>query len=341
MSVDQPLEAIEEVSFSAPGRFQRLLLAISLRPVSAVVTAFVITVAIFSVLSPEYFPTLDNARTIALNASVVLVLATSATYVVIAGELDVSVGSVLVFAGVVSAKVMQAVGGNGVGVSLLGLAVALACGLAWGALNGILVTRARLSSIIVTLASLGSALGLARVLSTGQDFVDFPTSMTDFGSGTAFGVSHLVYVAAVVMLIGGVVLSRTRFGRFTKAIGSNVQAARRAGIPVERHVLVIFVLSGMSAGLAGWLSMARFSSTAIASHAQDTFNALTGVLLGGVGLFGGAGAMVGVLFGTLIPVVLDTGLVLVGVQSFWQQVAVGAVLVGAVYVDRLRRERAE
>jgi ribose transport system permease protein len=320
---------------------KRLLIALWMRPLSAVIAAFVLIVVGFSVLNPEIFPSVANVRNMSLDASITLILAVGAAYVVITGNLDLSIGSVLVFAGVVSAKTMDAVGGSGVLPSVIGLVAALAAGGAWGALNGVLITRARLNSIIVTLASLGSALGLAQVLTGGQDLVDIPQSMSDFGNGRAMGIPNVVFVTAVVVVIGGVVLARTRFGRFTYAIGSSEQAARRAALPVERHLLTVFVISGALAGLAGWLALARFSTTAIGGHSLDTFNALTGVLLGGVSLFGGAGAMLGVFFGTLIPIVLANGLVISGVQSFWQQVVIGGVLVVAVYLDRLRRERAD
>lgn len=336
--VDVKQVAPDETSATSRGV---LLMRLTTHPVSAVIAAFVLIVVVFTILQPEFFPTVNNARNVSLDAALTIILATGAAYVVITGNLDLSIGSVLVFAGVVSAKAMETVGGHGWAPALLGLAVAVGCGAGWGALNGLLVTRARLNSIIVTLASMGSALGLAQVITGGQDLLDIPQAMRDFGNGRAVGIPTLVFVALAVIAIGGFFLAKTRYGRYTYAIGSNEQAARRAALPVERHVLSVFVVSGLLAGLAGWLSLARFSTTAISGHGLDSFNALTGVLLGGVSLFGGAGSMLGVFFGTLIPVVLANGLVISGLQSFWQQVATGGVLLVAVYLDRVRRERAE
>jgi ribose transport system permease protein len=309
------------------------------RPVSAVIGAFLLLVLTFSVINPDVFPTMANTRNLSLDASVTLILAVGAAFVVISGNLDLSVGSVLVFCGVVAAKVMLAVGGNGWSTTLIGLVVALTCGGAWGLVNGFLVTKARLNSIIVTLGTMGSALGLAFVITDAIDVADVPVVMTDFGNGRTVGVPNLAVVALATTILFGLLLGRTRFGRRTYAIGSNEQAARRAAIPVERHLMLVFCMSGVLAGLAGWLSLARFSTTAMSGHGLDNFNALTGVLLGGVSLFGGAGAMLGVAFGTLIPVVLANGLVISGLQSYWQQVTTGGVLVAAVYLDRLRRER--
>jgi ribose transport system permease protein len=309
--------------------------------VVGVVAAFLLIVVIFSILQPEYFPVLGNARNISLDASVTLILAAGVTFVLITGNLDLSLGAVLVFSGVTSAWVMQKIGGQGWSTTLIGLVVALTSGAAWGAVNGCLVTRARLNSIIVTLATMGSALGLAQVITDGQDFVNVPVRMTDFGNGRTLGIPNLVYVALAVVVVLGAVLSKTQFGRHTYAIGSNELAARRAALPVGRHVFLVFVMSGTLSGLAGWSSLARFSTTGIGAHSLDSFNALTGTLLGGISLYGGAGVMLGVFFGTLIPVVLANGLVISGLPSFWQQVATGAVLVAAVYLDRVRRERAE
>jgi ribose transport system permease protein len=309
--------------------------------VSAVAVAFVGLVLIFSLLKPSAFATIPNARNMSLDAAVTMLLAVGTTFVIITAGIDLSIGSVLVFAGVIAAKLMIAVGGNGWGVALIGLVGAVVAGAAWGLVNGLLVTRGRLNPIIVTLASMGAALGLAQVVSSGQDIVDVPGVLTDFGNGRTGGIPNLVIVALVVVAVGGFVLAKTKFGRYTYAIGSSQEAARRAGLRVELHLTLVYVLSGTLAGLAGWLSLARFSTTSLAGHALDTFNAITGVLLGGVSLFGGSGSMLGTFFGTLIPVVLQNGLVIVNTQSYWQQVVTAAVLVLAVSLDRVRRERSE
>jgi ribose transport system permease protein len=129
----------------------------------------------------------------------------------------------------------------------------------------------------------------------------------------------------------------TRFGRHTYAIGSNPEAARRVGINVDRHLIKVYALSGLLAGVAGVLSLARFSTTTIASHSTDNLSAIAAVVLGGTSLFGGVGTVAGSVIGVLIPAVLKNGFVIIGVEPFWQSVAVGAVLIIAVYLDQLRR----
>jgi ribose transport system permease protein len=311
------------------------------RPLFAVVTAFIVLLVSFSVINGSVFASATNFRNIALDGAITLVLVVGVTFVIITAGFDLSVGSVLVFSGVVAVKAMVAMGGNGWPTALAGLAVSLAVGAAWGTLNGALVAYARLNPIIVTLGSLGAALGLAQVLSGGQDLIEVPTVMVTFGNGRLLGVPALVFVSLVVAATAGIVLAKTVFGRHTYAVGSSIEAASRAGLAVQRHLLVVYTMSGVAAGLAGWLSLARFSTTNISGHGLDNLNAATGALLGGVSLYGGVGTIVGAVFGTFIPVVLANGLVIANVQSYWQQAVTGGVLVLAVYLDRERRKRNE
>jgi ribose transport system permease protein len=293
----------------------------------------------FSVLEYDSFVSASNARNVATDAAVLLVLVVGMTYVIITAGIDLSVGAVLVFSGVVSVKLMNGVGGEGWGTILLGLAAALASGLAWGGLNGLLVAKARIPPLIVTLGTLGMSLGAALLITGGVDERDVPFKLVStIGTGRLFNqIPYLVIIALAVALALGIVLAATRFGRHTYAIGSNEEAARRAGIAVDRHLIKVYALAGTLSGLAGFLSLARFSTTTIGGHDIDNLAAIAAVVIGGTSLFGGTGTMLGSVFGVFIPAVLQNGFVIVGVQPFWQQVAVGAVLIGAVYLDQLRR----
>jgi ribose transport system permease protein len=294
---------------------------------------------VFSILQFSSFATVNNLRNVATDASILLVIAVGMTFVIITAGIDLSVGSVLVFAGVIGGKVMQEIGGDNLGVILIGLVACLIAGAAWGVLNGILITKARVPPLIVTLGTLGAALGIAQVITDGVDLRDVPFSLVEkIGTGDLFGqIPWLVVIAAVVAVIFGIILAATRFGRHTYAIGSNVEAAQRAGINVDRHLIKIYALSGFLAGLAGFLSLARFSTTTIGGHSTDNLQAIAAVVLGGTSLFGGIGVIAGTVIGVFIPVVLQNGFVITGVKPFWQQVAVGAVLILAVYLDQLRR----
>jgi ribose transport system permease protein len=298
-------------------------------------------VVIFSILEPENFTSVNNARNIFTDAAVLLVIATGMTYVIITAGIDLSVGSVLVFSGVIAAKLMNQVGGDNWGVILVGLAAALASGLAWGVVNGFLVAKAKIPAFIVTLGTFGMALGLALVISGGVDERSVPFKLiSTIGIGRLFSqIPYLVIISLAVALVFGVILAQTRFGRYTYAIGSNQEAARRAGVNVDRHLIKVYALTGTLAGLAGFMSLARFGTTTIGGHSTDNLDAIAGVVIGGTSLFGGVGTILGTVFGVFIPAVLENGFVIVGVEAFWQQVAVGAVLIVAVYLDQLRRSR--
>jgi ribose transport system permease protein len=298
-------------------------------------------IVIFSILEPDNFTSVNNARNIATDAAVLLVIATGMTYVIITAGIDLSVGSVLVFSGVIAAKLMNQVGGDNWGVILVGLAAALASGLAWGLFNGFLVAKAKIPAFIVTLGTFGMSLGLALVISGGVDERNVPFKLiSTIGIGRLFSqIPYLVIISLAVALVFGVTLAQTRFGRYTYAIGSNQEAARRAGVNVDRHLIKVYALAGTLAGLAGFMSLARFGTTTIGGHSTDNLDAIAGVVIGGTSLFGGVGTILGTVFGVFIPAVLENGFVIVGVEAFWQQVAVGAVLIVAVYLDQLRRMR--
>ncbi|MHA6632132.1 ABC transporter permease [Pseudonocardia sichuanensis] len=307
-------------------------------PATRIFGVLVLLVAAFTVLRPTSFATPANAANIAADAAILLVLAVGATYVILTAGIDLSVSGVLVFSGVIAAKIMQALGGDGIGVILLGLLGGLVAGAAWGALNGFLVAKARIPALIVTLGTLGMSLGSALLLTGGIDVREVPlTLVLNVGSGRVAGIPALVVIAALVALVAGVVLAGTRFGRYTYAIGSNAEALRRAGVDTARHLIKVYALAGALAGLAGFLSLARFATTTLAGHSTDNLQTIAAVVIGGTSLFGGVGTVVGSVIGVFIPTVLQNGFVVLGVSPFWQQVAVGAVLIAAVYLDQLRR----
>ena len=303
----------------------------------------VVLCLLFSVLRPDAFPTLFTLQTLLIEASVLLVLAVGMTFVIITAGIDLSVGSVLVFSGVVAATLMEALTGGdasdaGMGVVLLGLLAALAGGGVWGLLNGLLVARAKLPPLIVTLGSFGAALGAAQLITDGVDVRTVPRVLRDgLGFGQTAQVPHMVALAAVVTLAGAWLLHTTRFGRRTFAVGSSAEAARRAGIPVQGHLVRVYTGVGLLSGLAGFMSLAYFGTTTISGHSTDNLNAIAAVVLGGTSLFGGVGSVFGSVIGVFIPAVLTKGFVIVGVQQFWQPVAISAVLVAAVWFDQVRR----
>jgi ribose transport system permease protein len=300
----------------------------------------------FNVASGGRFLTEFNLRTMAVNVSVLLIIAVGETFVMATGGIDLSVGYVLLFSSVTSAQVMNWGGKDptnaGWDVVLVGLAVALASGLLWGVVNGTIVAKAHVPALITTLGTFGMAWGLAEILSNGQDLRYLPRIIGDMGSGRIFDkIPYPVVVAAVVATTGAVVLNLTRFGRYTLAIGSNQEAARRAGVNVDWHLIKVYALSGTMAGFAGFMSLTIFTTTTISGHSNDNLQAIAAVVIGGTSLVGGVATVVGTTVGVFIPMVLFIGFTILGYQSFWRDVAVGAVLILAVYADQLRRRRRE
>lgn len=298
-------------------------------------------IAIFGTLRPDAFLTPFNMRSIATDASSYLIIAVGMTFVITLGGIDLSVGSVLVFSGVVSLRVMLWLGTDTWTTCLVGLAVAVLSGAAWGLVNGLVTTKGEISPLIATLGTFAAAQGLAFVLAGGQDMHGVPLTLADgIGYGKILGIPWPVVIALVVAAIGGFAMSQTKFGRYTCAIGSNEEAARRAAINVDRHLVKVYVLSGLLSGLAGYISLARFQTTTLNGHSTDMLLAILAVVIGGTSLLGGVGTVLGTVIGVTIPSVLSAGFVILGLEAFWQQVAIGVALVVVVIVDQRNRKRA-
>jgi ribose transport system permease protein len=306
-----------------------------------ILVILVVIVVFFSILQPNAFLSVNNFRGIVINTSILAVLGVGMTMVIITGGIDLSVGSVLVFSGVIADKTMKALGGQGWGAAAIGLLVACACGLAWGLLNGVVIAKGKVPPLITTLGTLGMALGFSQIITTGIDLRDVPDVLVNnIGFGNIVGqVPTLSVIALVIIVLGYILLHRTRFGLYTYAAGSNAEAGRRVGIKVDRHLIKVYALSGLLAGFAGMMNLSFFQSTTISGQSNTNLNVIAGVVIGGTSLFGGTGSIFGTVIGLLIPSTLQNGFVIIGVQSFWQQVVVGAVLIAAVFVDQRRRSQ--
>jgi ribose transport system permease protein len=302
--------------------------------------------------SPVYLK-VDNLLSIGLNASQVMILAVGMTYLIGAGHLDLSVGQALILSSVISAKVMVAIGGTpeqvaageypNLGLAIvLGIATALLVGAFIGLVNGLVVTRLRLSSFIVTLATSGIAYGIALVLTSAANVPFIPDQIQEgFGGVKLLGfLPAPLGLALVIAAILWWILRRTRFGMRTLAVGSSKEAAIRAGVDVNLHTVKLFVLMGVLVGVAAVVDIARNANTNVVGHQTDNLQAIAAVVLGGTSLFGGIASIGGSILGTLVPVMLQNGLVIMQVQPFYQFAVVGLILILAVYFDQRRRERA-
>ncbi|WP_244299671.1 ABC transporter permease [Rubrobacter xylanophilus] len=319
-----------------------------------IILILAILVAAFSVWHGRAFLSADNFLNIAVDASELLLLAVGLTFVIITAGIDLSVGAILVLSSVIAAQTMVALSGTpeqvqnytypnqAVGIPA-GIVVGLLVGTGCGLVNGLIITKLKLTPFIATLGTLGIFLGTAQILSGGTNVPYVPPAIqSEFGTRQLLGVLPVpIAISAVVVVVAILMLHKTRFGRHTYAIGSNVEAARRVGIDVERHLLKVYTLSGFLAGLAGIIDVARFNTASVGAHTLDNLAAISAAVIGGTSLFGGIGTIVGSVVGTFIPAVLRNGFVIGGVQPFWQQVAIGVVLILAVFIDQRRRSAEE
>jgi ribose transport system permease protein len=306
--------------------------------------ALVIEMAYFTAAAPGKFLTLNDLSLISQGAAPFLVMAIGQTFVIITAGIDLSVGFVLVLSGVVAGEYYLSHGSAnaGTGTIWIGAVIGVAVGTGWGLLQGIMVAKLKIPALIATLAGLGGAEGISYLITGGSDLRVVPNRLvSSIGTGSIAGVQWLIVISFAATLIFGLMLTYTRFGRYTFAIGSNPEAASRAGIRVDRHLMKVYALSGAMAGLAGILNLAYFGTTTISGHPLDNLTVITAVVLGGASLFGGRGSMVGTLIGVYIPAMLATGLIIVGVNQYWQYVLTGAVLAAAVYLDQFRRRLRE
>jgi ribose transport system permease protein len=308
----------------------------------------------FSIVEGTAFLSAENFVTIAEDASELLLLAVGVTFVIITAGIDLSVGSILVLSSVIAAQTMVALSGTPeqvrnyqfpnqeVGIPV-GIAAGLLVGLACGFINGLLVTKLKLTPFIATLGTLGVFLGTAQILSGGTNVPYVPTAVqSEIGTRDLLGFLPVpIAIGLVVVILAILALHLTQFGRYTYAIGSNAEAARRVGINVDRHLLKVYTLSGFLAGLAGIIDVARFNTASVGAHTLDNLAAISAAVIGGTSLFGGIGTIVGTLVGTFIPAVLRNGFIIAGVQAFWQEVAIGIVLLLAVFIDQRRRSAEE
>ena len=273
-----------------------------------------------------------NLSVVMQQASINTVLAAGMTFVILTGGIDLSVGSVLA-ASAMLALITSLIPGWG----MMGLVVALVAGAAFGLINGSLIAFMRLPPFIVTLGTMTSIRGLARLF--GQDNTIFNSNLpfAVVGNGTILGIPWLVIIALATVVISWLILRRTVLGMRIYAVGGNAEASRLAGIKVWSITLFVYGISGLLAGLGGALSAARlYAANGMQLGQSYELDAIAAVILGGTSFVGGIGSIWGTLIGALIIAVLSNGLILIGVSDTWQFIIKGLVIIGAVALDHLR-----
>jgi ribose transport system permease protein len=273
-----------------------------------------------------------NVLNLARQISITALVSAGQTLVILAAQIDLSVGSVVGLAGVIAAGVLRD-SGSAVLAVLAGLAVGAACG--W--VNGVIVAKGKVAAFIVTLATLGIANGIVLIYTGARPIAVENDAFAFLGEGKIDGIPFPIILAAIVYVLLWVVLNKTPFGRYNYAIGGNELATRLAGIPVDRYKIYIFVSAGVLAGLTGIVLTARLGSGVPTLGTGFELISITAVVLGGTSLFGGEGKIWGTLVGAAITGIIANGLSILGVGAYYQPVVTGVVIVLAVLADRWLR----
>lgn len=291
-----------------------------------------ILMVVFTVLS-SIFLTRTNITNILIQSGTNAIIAVGMTYVIISGNIDISVGASLALSSCVGAKLMVDTGNV-----LLGVLAALLTGILLGLFNGTLVAYLGFPPFIVTLSTMWLFRGVAYLYTGGQAIVGLPEGMAVFAMGSFLYIPNIVWLIAVVYIICYIVLQKTTAGRKVCAVGDNEESARLSGINVKKVTLAAFMLSGFCAGLSGIVYMSRLNSgQPIAGQSYEMY-AIAAAVIGGASLTkGGIGSMIGTLIGAIFISVLQNGLTILNVNTYWQQVCMGIVLLLAVGLDRVRK----
>ncbi|WP_026877661.1 ABC transporter permease [Jiangella gansuensis] len=296
------------------------------------VVALVAVVAVTAAVNPRFVGQ-QSIRDLLLSAAITMLLAIGMTIVVLTRGIDLSVGSVLGLSAYITADFLQNNTGTPLPVAmLLGLAVGAVCGL----VNGVIVHVGKVPSLVATLGTLYVFRGIVYFVAGGSriNASDMPRGFLDFGTARILGIPYLIIVALVVLVLAGVFLSRYRAGRDMYALGSSPEAARLAGVPAGRRLLTAYVLCGALAGLGGVLHAARFGTVDASAGSGLELSVVAAVVVGGVAIFGGSGTVYGAALGALLLTVISNALPVLSIDQFWQQAIVGALILGAIGLDR-------
>ena len=301
--------------------------------------AVIVLFVIFSITANNFF-TVRSVLSLALQTSTVTIMGIGVTFAIITGGIDLSIGSVVALSGTIA--VMAAIAGVPIWLSwIIGLLVGVACGLA----NGLMVTQLKLPPFIATLGMMMVARGVALTI-TNANAYPAPEAFgslgndTILGTGAQFpGISYPVLIMIAVALICHFVLSKTRIGRYTFAVGSNEEAARLSGIKINQVKVITYVICGLLAGLVGVILASRMVTSQPNSAVGYELNAIAAAVIGGTSLMGGVGTVGGTVIGSFIIGILTVGLTMAGANYFMQTVVIGLVVIGAVTVDQLRNRK--
>lgn len=299
-------------------------------PQTAPLIIFLLAMVVFFSITSEYFLDIENFKNILVALAVTGIVCVPGTFLMIAGHVDLSVGSAAAVSGMILAQTV-----NDKGIAT-GLAVCLVFGLVLGVINGFFVTIVGVNSLITTLGGLATLYGVALLAGNGQTVMMFGFEW--LGTAQPFSIPLPIIIFAGLAIIGSVTLRRTSYGRSLYAIGANPNAARVVGIRSNRILFITFVLSSVAAALAGAVLASQLSAGDPNAAKGLELEVVTAIVLGGASLAGGRGTLLGTVLGLIVIQVLNNGLILLDVPSFWQRIAQGILLIAAVSFDQVRQK---
>lgn len=298
---------------------------------------FVLLIIVLSIARPNFLRP-QNIMNVLRQISINGLLSIGMTFVILTGGIDLSVGSMLAFGGVIAASLASDAMGGTITHPMVAAGVALLAGLVLGSMNGALIAKFRLPSFVVTLGMLSMARGFTFIYTDGMPIPRIDKRFLVFGQGVVFGIPLPVIIFIIVYIIAWLTLNNTRYGRYIYAVGGNEKSAKVSGVNTRLVVFSVYAISGILSALGGVILTARTTAGLPQAGMSYELDAIAAVVIGGTSLSGGQGVLSGTLVGALLIGVINNGLDLLGVSSYFQQVVKGAIIVGAVLLDSFRKK---
>lgn len=299
-----------------------------------VFVALIAVMAVFSAIDEHYF-TMANLIDIVDQSTINGLIAIGMTFVIVTGGIDLSVGSVMAIVIVLVGRLLTEQGMDPISATIVGILL----GFALGSLNGFLITRLKLQPFIATLGTMSVYRGFAYIVTSGWPVLNIPQEFRTMLDGDFFSIFRIsILILLIFAFITHILIKSTRFGNYVYAIGSNEEATRLSGVGVDFNKLMTYGLCGVGAALAGMVMLARLGTGEPAAGQGYELNAIAAAAIGGTSLAGGKGTIIGTLLGAFLLSALKVGLVVVGVDAFWQYIATGGIIVVAAYFEVLQNK---
>jgi ribose/xylose/arabinose/galactoside ABC-type transport system permease subunit len=297
-----------------------------------ILIAFVLIVIAMAILSPVFL-TVTNVLNIIRQSSIYGIMAIGMTFVILTAGIDLSVGSILAIAGAIAAGSIK----SGMGLELT-ILIALAIGLGCGLLNGVLVTLGRITPFVVTLGMMSIARGLTLIYTKGYPISGFHEAFRFIGGGDLIAIPFPIILFILTAVLAWVILTQTRLGRYTYAIGGNEETVKLSGINANLYKTIVYMISGITSAISALILTSRLNSAEPVAGQGYELDVIAAVVIGGTSLMGGRGSVWGTLIGALLIGVINNGMNLLGISPYFQLVVKGVIIIGAVLLDRLRQE---